>query len=48
MIVLPLYQAMDEFCGSDIRVRNLREYIEKNIEKWESINANSQSLSVEQ
>ena len=34
VIVVPLYQAMDEFCGNDVKVHSLRGYIEKNIEKW--------------
>lgn len=37
----PLYQAMDDFCGNDSRVRRLKEHIEDNIQRWESINQES-------
>ena len=34
VIVFPLYEALDEFCGTDLRIRKLREYVETNIRQW--------------
>lgn len=34
VIVLPLYVAMAEFCGSDLKIFHLREYVESNMQQW--------------
>jgi len=34
VIVFPLYEAMDQFCGTDLKIRKLREYAENNIKSW--------------
>lgn len=43
VIVFPLYEALDEFCGTDLRIRKLREYVETNIRQWQQIYSQSQN-----
>lgn len=34
VIVFPLYEAMDQYCGTDLKIRRLRQYAENNIKNW--------------
>lgn len=34
VIVLPLYEALDEFNGTDFNMKRLRQYVEFNIKEW--------------
>ena len=35
VIVFPLYEAMDQYCGNDAKIRKLRQYAENNIKSWQ-------------
>jgi hypothetical protein len=37
VIVLPLYEAIDEFNGAEFSMKRLRQYVESNIKQWEKI-----------
>lgn len=34
VIVFPLYEAIDEFNGTDFNIRRLKQYVENNIKQW--------------